>query len=780
MTLITSSIPNLINGVSQQAATLRLASQCEAQENCMSSVVEGLKPRPPTTHVAQLLADAPTNAFSHTINRDAQERYEVIITNGDLKVFDLRTGEQKLVNFPEGKGYLATSNPAGVIKAVTVADYTFIVNTEVTVQPGAVFSPDASPSGLIHVRQGSYGRRYAVFIDSSTVANHTTPDGSDAAQSHEVDTIFIAGKLKEQIDTNPDLVCTQYGNVLHVRRANNGIFSLRTEDGLSGQGLIAVKDTIQRFTDLPNRGPESFVVKVAGEPSSDSDDYYVMMVSEGGERFWKETIKPGVRLGLNWSTMPHVLVREANGSFTLRFGVWGQRVAGDLDSSPDPTFVGRKINDVFFYRNRLGLLSDENVVMSRAGDFFEFYRTTVTAMLDSDPIDVAVTSTKVSILRHALAFNANLLLFSDQTQFADRSGDLLTPKTVSFKPITEFECSLDAKPVGAGRYVYFAVDRGAWAGIREYYVETRTETNDAADVTAHVPMYLPKGVFKIAMAGNEDMMCVLTNGDPRTVYVYKYYWSGDEKLQSAWSKWTFGDDVRILNVDFINSELYLVVSRGGGVYLEKLNIEAGAVDTGLTYAVGLDRRVHISSCNPQYDAETNRTTVTLPYVDEPGIVAANADTGAVIPVVEVTMGTVVLKGDQRGANVFLGCRYRKRYVFSPLMLRRAAARGDGATAVTTGRVQIRYMTLVYQNSGYFEVKVTPKFRDTYTYPFTGRVLGSGNNRLNVAAIEDGEFRFPIQSENTNVTVEITSDSHLPFAITSAEWEAFYSTRSRKI
>jgi hypothetical protein len=54
--------------------------------------------------------------------------------------------------------------------------------------------------------------------------------------------------------------------------------------------------------------------------------------------------------------------------------------------------------------------------MSRSGEFFEFFNETVTDALDTEVIDV-VLHTKVSILKHAIAFDEDLLLFSDQTQF---------------------------------------------------------------------------------------------------------------------------------------------------------------------------------------------------------------------------------------------------------------------------------------------------------------------------------------------------------------------------
>jgi len=100
MSLISSSIPNFVNGVSQQPFTLRLTSQGEVQENGLSTVSSGLRKRPPTEHIAKISSTPLTDALIHTINRDGTEQYQVILTNGDLKVYDL-FGVQKTVNFTD-------------------------------------------------------------------------------------------------------------------------------------------------------------------------------------------------------------------------------------------------------------------------------------------------------------------------------------------------------------------------------------------------------------------------------------------------------------------------------------------------------------------------------------------------------------------------------------------------------------------------------------------------------------------------------------------------------
>ena len=61
MPLITRSIPNLIGGVSQQPEILRLENQATAQENGFSGVVEGLKKRPPTKHIAKISSSSLSN-----------------------------------------------------------------------------------------------------------------------------------------------------------------------------------------------------------------------------------------------------------------------------------------------------------------------------------------------------------------------------------------------------------------------------------------------------------------------------------------------------------------------------------------------------------------------------------------------------------------------------------------------------------------------------------------------------------------------------------------------
>jgi hypothetical protein len=793
MPLVSSSIANLVNGVSQQPYTLRLASQAEVQENGLSTVAQGLKKRPPTKHIKRISAAITGGAYVHTINRDTTEQYVVVITNGDLKVYDL-AGNAKTVNFPNGTAYLSDADPASAFRALTVADYTFILNRNKVVADSGSTSATRPYEALVVVKNGLYGKTYKVFINGSQVAAYTTPDGSTASMIPQIATDYIATQLRTQITAAgvSGLTVGGSGSVIYLTKTAD--FTISTSDGYGDAALFTVKNQMQRFSDLPaNAGVQNFTVEIVGDKTSAFDDYWVKFdIPNGGTGVWREAIKPGISTGFSASTMPWGLIRESDGTFTCKPLTWNTRTVGDDKSAPHPSFVGRTIQDVFFYRNRLGFLADESVCFSEAGEFFNFYPTTVTDLLDSDPIDVAVSHTKVSNLIAAVPFSKQLLLFSQQTQFSVEAGDLLTPKTIAIQPTTEFECDPNVHPEGIGKVVFFAVPKGGFSGVREYYVDNDTGNNDAAEVTSHVPKYLPQNLSKIAVASNEDTLVALSPDTPNVLWVYRFYWNNNEKLQSSWSKWVFAQTDTILNMDFLESTLSLLIQRADGLYLEELDIsavpETGTPDYDPTYLVHLDRRVTLPPTALTYSSPyTIINTTALGYTPTDGDYAIVGAAGSgtrqgVLGNVEVVGGVCRALGDFTGQYVIVGRKYLFRYRFSTIVPKRRSANG-GEVSDNVARLQLRKMQVNHAETGYFQALVTPQGRPTYTYTYTGKNLGLGSSTIGLdglANFEDGGFSFPIMSQNTSVTIELQSDSPLPCSFLSADWEGFYAKRSQGI
>ena len=348
-----------------------------------------------------------------------------------------------------------------------------------------------------------------------------------------------------------------------INSAPNGTlkdFTLTATDDDGGINLRAFKDNAKSFTDLPNQCVDGYKLGVVGDNNKNEDDFHVIFEGAGGSGFWKETVQGGLQNDYNLVTMPHQLKQKSNLAFSFVQGEWQARKAGDDNTNPAPSFVGSSISDIFFHRNRLGVLADENIIFSESSSYFNFWRTTVRTLLDSDPIDVAVSQNEVAELKAAVPIQDNLLLFSELNQFTLSASQLLTPAEVTIDQATKFECDLTASPVGAGNSVFFATTSGAYAGVREFFTQGDTEIKDAVSITSHVPKYLAGNIRKLEASSNEDTLIALTTSNEKEMYIYKWYDSNSERLQSSWSKWTF--DKEITDVSFNNASLFFIFKDG--------------------------------------------------------------------------------------------------------------------------------------------------------------------------------------------------------------------------
>ena len=275
--------------------------------------------------------------------------------------------------------------------------------------------------------------------------------------------------------------------------------------------------------------------------------------------------------------------------FTLKTVEWEGRNAGDDFTNPFPSFTDNTINDIFFFKNRLGFLVNDGVIMSEADEYFNFFRTTTQSLLDSAPIDVGVSHTKISILKHAQAFQEKLMLFSPKTQFVLRGGDLLTPKTVTISPVTEFDVSDTIRPLALSSYIYFNFKRNNFEGLLEYTVDNNTETYNAAEITEQINKYIPTNIVRMEGSAAENMVVVQSDSDYKKLYVYKYFWQGNEKIQSAWMTFSFAKNIR--SFYFIESTLYVITTDSIGTYIETIPMENGLVESDKNYTLLLDHRL---------------------------------------------------------------------------------------------------------------------------------------------------------------------------------------------
>ena len=777
--LISQNIKNLVSGISQQAPILRLPEQLEVQENGLSTEASGLVRRPPTVFVRSLMQALPESddPLLHFVDRDERTKYFIYFYRDEISIVDT-DGKSYPVSYREDRSYLKTNTPQDILRVLTVADHTFIVNRSIPVRMRSDKTPDVwqTQGALVNIKQGQYGRTYTISVNGSEVARHETPDGSDKSHTKQIDTDYIKDQLAAQVRAKGYTVDT--GSAwLRIR----GVGSVATSDGFNNQAMVGFVQKAQKFSLLPAQAPDGYTLAIAGDPnSSGAGSYYVSY--SAADKIWKECAKPDILLGFDPSTMPHELVRQGDGSFVFQRCAWDDRKIGDDDSNPLPSFVGQPISDIAFHRNRLVLLSGENVICSESAEYFNFWMTTSNDILDTDPIDVSTTTERVNILSYAIPFGGELYCFSDKSQFVLRADTVLSPKNTALVEVTGFTSNTSCRPVRAGRNLYFAADRSEYTSIKEYYsVQQVSEEKNAQDITSHVPDYIPNGVYQIAASNNENILLILTKGDRRAIYIYKYLFMNEQRVQASWSRWTFGG--RVFGAFFVGSTLFVFLNRGGRHCLEKMNFTTYKTSdlAGEPYRVYLDsKKIAVTA---SYNEVTKSTSFNL--VHEYGLSSLKAlpKIGVVFPSgkyqeAQIENGRATISGEHTAAGIVIGFPYETHIRLSPVHLH--SERSERIETNLTGRLQLRYIRLNYADTGGFTVTVTYRSGRTCRYIMTARIITDKNNILGRVPSDTGVFKIPVQSLNTDATIDIRSDLPLPLSLIGFLWEGSYVARSKGV
>jgi hypothetical protein len=598
----------------------------------------------------------------------------------------------------------------------------------------------------------------------------------------------LATKLQTALDSHGDMdgYVVQYIPGSASFRINSSIRTFTVTS--SGTGPTRILNTLGYASD-GTKSPQEDIVIYVGPRVTDAlgTGYYLKWVDEtkdgkGISGVWRETVKPFLDNHLNGLSCPHSLVRQANGTFNFAPINWVPRAVGDEDSSPDPSFVGYPITDIFFHKNRVGFLAANNVMLSRVDDYFNFYPNTALEVTDDDPMDITIPSMGLDALRWAIADKGDLLVYGATNQHLLTSGDqVFGAKTASMDSATNYPVSPHCRPVLAGANIYFVSPKGEWAALYEYFTQPQTLREDAADVTAHAPRYVPYDVKYLASSSTFNLLLTCTGLD-NYVYGYRYEIYGDKKAQSAWFTWSFPFTVKA--VEIFDNIVYIVGATGLEYVLYTMNLERVS-DDGLEFLCHLDSRTEFDSTGT-YSAVTGLTTFTLPFslseedFDE-GWVLVNLGTGKEVDgLTWVDETTLTVLGNYSAAKMLIGSTYTQTYTFSEFGL---PASDQAKIFNPQGRLQLRTLIVAYQETVMFDCVVTPTGtveggREAITHEYTGVEIGL--TTLGSVPMPSSKKRFLIMGNAIGTTISLVNSSHFPATWYEASWEGMYAVRSRSI
>lgn len=507
---------------------------------------------------------------------------------------------------------------------------------------------------------------------------------------------------------------------------------------------------------------------------------WYQVISTTNQPWYERKQTPMANSTYTFSTMPIRIVQTGDTTFEVRQCVWVPRKSGDDLTNPGPSFVGKAITDLCVHRNRLWFAAGENIIGSQSGDFYNFWLNSYASVVDSDPIDVKLSSSQVTKVSWLAPFQRMIVVFTESgQQYEIRAAEALTPTTVSVVPSTTYTSPV-VRPAIVGSQLYWAAPKTPTAQVFEYITDDSSAVSVASDTAAHVDGYISSSISELKASPSNDLLFLR---DGSVLYVNYMFWQGDKKIQSSWVKWTFQDDHTVLGMNVFDHNLYVFsrVTETGTNRLRMDKIPLRHNETLPSYRPRIDNQFTASGV---WDAATKTTTFTyssfVPGIDNAYLGSAwGNQEGLRLNVTSSTATgsttTVVVSGRWDAHPVYFGSTIDSEVKMSRQYVRDQ----NGVPAV--GALQLKQCTVHHRNTGYFTFTVDPRTdpASDRVYKYTGKQIGSIGFITNTNVLSDKDSQnFKVMNSASGVDLYIRSDSPAPFNITGIEFMADFVAARR--
>jgi len=580
--------------------------------------------------------------------------------------------------------------------------------------------------------------------------------------------------------------------------------SFDVDDSFGGEMIQVFTEKTDRISVLPNTAPNNYIIKVEGDVENDADDHYIKFKHDSkvatnnqfGKGKWTEDMQSGLPYQIDETTMPHQLVKYDEGEYRIYPADWTDKVVGDANSDAVPSFIGNPINDIFFYKSRLGFLAGESVVMSEVDYAYNFWKTSVINLMDSDRIDVSSSVNEITYLNWAVPFANQLVIFSDRAQFLLTQGNQgLTPSTAALSLGSSYENSTIARPVVNDSTIIFAQEKSGASALYEMYATGNTELSfEAISISEHIPRYITGKIVRISASSLASTVVVQTDAGDNTLYIYRYFNSGEKRMQSAWSKYELACDY-IKGGHFISDKFHIIEGHNktsGTTVADAWHVltymKFDNTDS-LTNAVDFYYNVTADEITDNSDLSLIDLDSNFPIRDNTPraqkIVVFNKSTNEEYKAADTQESEkwkITVKSGELGdsTDVVVGLKYTASYEFSKQYIKRRSADGK-KVAVTDGRTTNKWVEVYFNDTQHLTTTVSfpteSDFRSDSAKTFTGNPDDTLTGvRIGEQPSETESLRTSVAARNDLPSITLSSDTHQTVTITGAAFELMHTSR----
>ena len=829
MAAVTQVIPNYIGGVSSQPDERKIPGQVTEANNVYIDPTFGLTKRQGAQFLTTLDTytddtDPLEGASWFVITRDDDEAYFGCVVNGGIRIWnsipEVTNGVPTWVECTvtgDDVDYLdvpAGQQSHGNFKFVTVQDVTYVINETVVIEEEDREVYPLLRKGTIRLQSIDPGVDYLVYING-TKYKYTSPipDLAKEPPDSPLTAETILEGIKGEIEGQQGVTVTQLGTSLEL--SNSSEFRLDCKGGTTGIAIDSFQDELGNIARLPATSVDGRRVKIINTADERSSYYVIFKANDpvnnpAGDGYWEEDLgwddvdgtNKLASTGLKPETMPYIIKNTAKNEFVVEAAVWENRLVGSEISNAPPSFVGKVISEGFVYNNRLGFLSNENIILSQSGEFTNFYFTSARTIIDSDPIDLNCSSIRPAKLHAVIPQTQGLILFSQYEQFIMFSEDgALSPGTASIRSISNYESEIDIDPVDVGTSIMFVSKTRNSTRTMAMVSRGMNDNPIVVDISKAAAEYVPDTI-NILQTSPQNSFVALASQNTREVYIYRFYNNGERDVMQAWFKWTLPGTCQSLAI--VDDQVFMVLKGSGQYNLCQIYLAQDNQNhtLGLTGQPRLDYFQPVIRSGPgsiTYDPSTNKSIIphlfnddesltptvmsTPPQTAQPVTRLRNLGDVYALPedseflaagqLLEVSRngGTWYVDGDWRGYEdkLIVGWQVDME-IELPRTYFRIEQQSDYTANLTISRMKFSCGT-TGQVTFQCQQRGSDDWVDVYPVIEADYYLSDNSPFVN-----DVIFAVPVHQKNTNFVFKVIDDTPFPFSLNSMMWEGQYSPR----
>ena len=577
------------------------------------------------------------------------------------------------------------------------------------------------------------------------------------------------------------------------------------------------------IAELPESGSSGEIYHIINS-TSELDDYYVQWASgPNSTGAWVEVAEPGIPDGLNINTMPHVLVKVADNQFSFAEVPYKDRMVGNEATNPHPSFMGGYIENAFFYLNRVGFLSGNNVIMSQPlrPDLSSqniqspnFYRISTLVQSPADPVDINASTIRSITLRSVQPTYQGLLVFADGEQFTlfSESG-IVSPDTATLKSMSTYEYHGDVDAVELGDNHYFLSETLRHTRVWRMSPRGEAMNPDVTEVSKIITDYIPNNI-DILEANTQNGFIALASHESKTIYLYRTFIENGEVLLQSWYTWELPGTIHA--IVFQKDEMLTVTKQDGRFALSSiilntipeedvltnidqqpgLNSILKSIGPYLDFWLGQERFQQITPEGETVDSNGEVTyndyRIRLPFnypTSIPGMTPIaiqtkdelsrtyDIGTGAIFPI-EIDANEWIIKGNFKASDnpkFVVGYRYEYDLVLPNYFMMTETG------ADFTAHLNIDRYRFIFKDASEVQYMLQLPGRNDMKNPDDWTVVKpQPESRYYYSDVipvgAEVQLMLPIHQRNTNFNMRIYSDSPYPVTLNKLMWEGSYNPR----